>query len=114
MGWYRSRLPESSDPMRILSVPVFVLVEIVGAVVMLILSALGQRFGRKAQWLAIVFLGFLQASRDRLWFTKVLPVMTADSGIVPFLSASVIYMAGFSIGLLITQGIGSRQAARLA
>ncbi|MBV8892326.1 MAG: protein kinase [Acidobacteria bacterium] len=113
LGWWRSRLAESSDPLGILSVPVFLLCTIVGAVVMLILSALGRRFGLKAQMLFIVFLGFLQPGRDRVWFTKFLPVMTADTSIMPFLSAAAIYMVGFSIGLMITQRIGSRRATRL-
>ena len=105
-GWWRSRLAESSDPLGIISVPVFVLVTIVGAVLMLILSALGRRFGWKAQLITIVLIGFVQAGRDRLWFTELLPVMTANSSIVPFLSGAAIYILGLSVGVLITQRIG--------
>jgi len=106
LGWWRSRLPESSDPLGIVSAPVFVLVAIVGAVVILILSAVGHRFGWKAQLLSIVLLALLQAGRDRVWFTKVLPVMTSETGMVPFLSGAAIYMIGFSVGLLCARWVG--------
>jgi serine/threonine protein kinase len=114
LGWWRSRLPESPDPLRIVSVPVFVLVAVVGTVVMLMLLALGRRFGWKGQFAVVVLLAFLQATRDRIWFTAVLPVMAADVGIVPFLSAVAIYIAGLSIGLLIARRIGAGTQKRPA
>jgi serine/threonine protein kinase len=106
LGWWRSRLPESSDPLRIVSVPVFVLVTIVGTVLMLILLALGRRFGWKGQSVLIILIAFGQPARERIWFTTFLPVMTVDAGIVSFLAAAAIYIAGLSFGLLIAKRIG--------
>jgi len=81
---------------------------------MLMLLALGRRFGWKGQFAVVVLLAFLQATRDRIWFTAVLPVMAADVGIVPFLSAVAIYIAGLSIGLLIARRIGAGTQKRPA
>ncbi len=108
LGWWRSRLPESVDPLKVLSFPVLVLVAGAEAAVILVLLEVGRRFGWKAQVSGIILLAFYQALRERIWFTKILPVMTVDSGILPFLAAATIYLAGQSLGVLVAQRIGAR------
>ncbi len=110
LGWWHSRFPETADPLGIISAPVFVLVAVVGTVVMLVLLALGRRFGWKAQSVLILLIGFGQPLRDRIWFTTILPAMKVDAGIGPYLAAAGAYMAGLSLGLLIAQRIsGGKQ-----
>ena len=107
LGWWRSRLPESVDPLKVLSLPVLVLVAGAEAAVILVLLAVGRRFGWKAQVSGIILLAFYQALRERIWFTKILPVMTVDSGFLPFLAAATIYLAGQWLGVLVAQRIGA-------
>ncbi len=108
MGWWHSRLPESADPLKVLSFPVLVLVAGAEAAVILVLLAVGRRFGWKAQVSGVILLAFYQALRERIWFTKILPVMMVDSGILPFLAAAAIYLVGQSLGVLVAQRIGAK------
>jgi hypothetical protein len=112
LGWWHSRLPESPDPLKLLSLPVFMLLAIVGTVLMLILLAVGRRFGWKVQSVLIVLVAFGQPLRERIWFTTILPVMRVDAGIVPYLAAAAAYIAGLSLGLLIAQRIGGSKQDR--
>jgi serine/threonine protein kinase len=114
LGWWHSRLSESSDPLQLLSLPVFMLLAIVGTVLVLILSALGRRFGWKAQSVLILLIGFGQPLRDRIWFTTILPAMKIDAGIWPYLAAAGAYTASLSLGLLIAQRISPGKQDRPA
>ena len=80
---------------------------------MLILVAVGRRFGWKGQSLLIILVAFGQPLRERIWFTTMLPVMTTEAGLVPYLAAAAFYAAGLSVGLLIAQSIGGKKWNRL-
>ncbi len=109
LGWVRSLLPPDPDPLRIVSVPAFIVGTLAGTVVMLIAMALRRRFGPRGQLLFVVLLAFAQAGRDRVWFGRILPLMAVNWHTVPFLSTVAIYIAALSIGLLIAQQIGKRR-----
>jgi hypothetical protein len=110
LGWIRSLLPPDPDPLRIVSVPAFIVCTLAGAVVMLIAMALGRRFGRTGQLLFVVLLAFVQAGRDRVWFGRILPLMAVSWNAAPFLSTVAIYIAALSIGLFIAQRIGTSRS----
>jgi hypothetical protein len=107
LGWWQSQVEGTRDPLQMLSLPVFVFVAFAGGLAMLVLLAVGRRFGWKGQALAIVLLALYQAIRERIWFTAILPLMTANSAVGPVLTAVAIYIAGLSLGLLISRKFGS-------
>jgi serine/threonine protein kinase len=111
MGWWRSQVSEAPDPLQLLSLPVLILVAFAGAAAMLVLLAVGRRFGWKVQVAAVVLLAFYQAIRERIWFTAILPLMKAESDVLPLLTAVAIYTAGLSLGLVITRNIGGEKLA---
>ena len=108
LGWVRSLLPPDPDPLRILSVPAFLVCTLAGALVMLLAIALGRKFGSKGMLLFVLLLAFAQAGRDRVWFGRILPLMAVSWGAVPYLSGVAIYIAALTIGLLIAQRIGRK------
>jgi serine/threonine protein kinase len=110
LGWVRSLLPPDPDPLRLVSVPAFIVGTLAGTVVMLIAMALGRRFGRRGTLIFVVLVAFLQPGRDRVWFGRILPLMAVSWETVPFLSAVAIYLAALSIGLLIAQRIGTQRS----
>jgi len=105
-GWWRSRFPESPDPLKLFSFPLWILEAVVGAVLLLALRAIGFRYGWKGQAIFICLISF-QGIRERVWFTMILPIMTADWGFPAILCSAAIYMIGLTLGLVIARQIGS-------
>jgi hypothetical protein len=112
LGWWRSRIPESQDPLRILSVPALVICAFAGTILMLILLALGRRFGWKAQLVLVALIALGQPIRERIWFTIILPVMTVDTGSAAYFVAATTYFATLVLGLLVARIVGRPKSTK--
>jgi len=83
LGWSRSRVPADSDPLMLFS-PWLWLVTTLGAMALLLaMSKVGSRFGWKGQAVLLVIVGLWQETRERIWFTAILPALTYAPGLMP-------------------------------
>jgi hypothetical protein len=101
LGWWRSRFAGTEDPLLLLVpgfLPVYVLV---GALLLLLLSFIGRRFGWKAQVISLLVLGLYQASRERVWYGTLLPALTFEPGPLPLLGSTAMLALGAAIGLAV-------------
>ena len=113
MGWWRSALPETPDPMTQFSIVILV----GGGVLFLVSWRISRRFGWLGQFvmLPIASLGF--AFRDRIWWEHFTRIMVATPGIVPLLADAALLAVGLVIGhvamRLIAGPAGKDRLARL-
>ena len=85
---------------------------LVGAALLLVLSAIGRRFGWKGQALSLVLLGFGQTARERVWFGEFIPALTFEPSLVStFVSASIMITTGVT-ALLVMRLISGPDASR--
>ncbi|MEJ7608737.1 MAG: hypothetical protein WKF37_21315 [Bryobacteraceae bacterium] len=100
-GWWRSNLVETADPLLLFVPYTWFIFVIAGMALLLLASIIGRRFGWKGQ---VVFLGifaFFQATRERIWFSKIIPALTYEPGLLPIVSGTAMLFAGGVIGLCV-------------
>jgi eukaryotic-like serine/threonine-protein kinase len=112
LGWWRSRFAGNPDPMVIFSPLTWLLLAFGGTVLLLMLSMIGRRFGWKGQALVLVAIGLAQETREHVWFTTVLPVLTYEPGPIPILGGAAMLIASCVMGLLVMRLIAGPNPVR--
>ena len=110
-GWWHSRIAGHPDPLMLFSLLSWLTCSLIGAVLLLLLSMAGRRFGWKGQSLALVLLGFGQPFRERLWFGEFIPAVAFDASVVSTLASAGMLMAAGVIALLVMRAISGPEAS---
>jgi len=101
MGWWRSRFPETPDPVSLFSVPVmFAILAFAGGMILLLTWRAARRFGWMGQ-AACVLAVALSAIRDRIWWDGFMRMMAIQSGFRPLLADITLLGLGFAVGLAV-------------
>ena len=108
LGWWRSKVDAKADPLMLFSPWTLLVLCLVGAALLLILSAIGRRFGWKGQALSLAALALGQPLRERIWFGEFIPALTYQPGAIPILGSAGILLAAGVIALLVMRLIGGR------
>ena len=108
LGWWRSKVDAKADPLMLFSPWILLVLCLVGAALLLILSAIGRRFGWKGQALSLAALALGQPLRERIWFGEFIPALTYQPGAIPILGSAGILLAAGVIALLVMRLIGGR------
>lgn len=111
LGWWYSRIPGNSDPLKLTSGPSVPTYFILGLTVMWVLYMIGRRLGRPGTGIALVLLGLGTAALPRVAFEYIIPVLTFDGGAVAFLATAAISAASGGIGLAVLRSIGGMNQA---
>jgi len=101
LGWWRSQVAANADPVMLFSPWNGLMLSLVGAALLLILSAIGRRFGWKGQALLLVALAIGQPMRERLWFGEFIPALTYQPGAIPILGSVGMLLAAGAIALMV-------------
>ena len=101
LGWWRSQVAANADPFMILSPWTGLLLSLIGAALLLILSAIGRRFGWKGQALLLMALALGLPMRERIWFGEFIPALIYQPGAIPILGSAGMLLASGAIALLI-------------
>jgi hypothetical protein len=106
LGWWRSRFLNSPDPLLVLSPWTWLTYPVFGMLFLLLLSAIGHRFGWKGQAIALVVFALYQEPRERVYFAALLPALIYQPGFIPILSGAAMLIAGGMMGLLVIRLFG--------
>jgi hypothetical protein len=113
LGWWRSRFPDTPDPLLVLSPWTWLTFPVFAMLFLLLLSAVGHRFGWKGQLIALVAFGLYQEPREHVYFSTFLPALIYQPGLTPILSGAGMLIAGGIMGLLVMR-LFSRSDSRTA
>ncbi len=106
LGWWRSPIAGNADPLGIFSPWTAVVLALMGAAVLLGLSAIGRRFGWKGQGVALVALALGQTVREHIWFGAIIPALTFQAGVFPILGSVGIFIGVSLVGLVVMRLVG--------
>ena len=115
MGWWRSRNPDLPEPLVVLGVPIWrsplswIAAAVAQTAVLFLFAWVWRRWGWR--W-ALVFLAVwttYQVSRERFYFTYVLPAIVFEPGFVPLATELAIFAAGGLLGLLAMRVIAEKK-----
>lgn len=101
LGWWHSRFQNTPDPLTVLNPWTWLTFPVFGMLFLLLLSALGRRFGWKVQAGAIALFGLYQEPREHVYFSTFLPALTYRPGLTPILGGAAMLAAGVTAGLLV-------------
>jgi hypothetical protein len=111
VGWWHSRIPSNSNPLKLTSAPSIPTFCILGLTVMWVLYMIGRRLGWPGTGIALVLLGLGTAALPRIVFGYIIPVLTFDGGAAAFLATAAISAAAGGIGLAALRSIGGMKQA---
>ena len=100
-GWWHSRIPGNSDPLRLASPPSTLIYCAFGGAVMWMLTMTGRRFGRRGTGIGLVLLGLGTALGERIAFGTIIPALAFDGSAVSFLSTAALTAAAGWLGLAV-------------
>jgi serine/threonine protein kinase len=106
LGWWHSRLPNTSDPLFLLTPATLVLYLLLATVLLLILSAIGRRYSWRGEVLGLIALSLYQAPREHVWYGTIIPALTFAPGPVPIAGSAAMLAAGGALGLLAMNSFG--------
>lgn len=106
-GWWHSRIPGNSDPLRLASPPSTLIYCAFGGAVMWMLTMTGRRFGRRGTGIGLVLLGLGTALGERIAFGTIIPALAFDGSAVSFLSTAALTAAAGWLGLAVMRLIGA-------
>jgi serine/threonine protein kinase len=101
LGWWRSRFRDTPDPLMVLSPWTWLTYPVFGMLFLLLLSAIGRRFGWKGQAIALVAFGLYQEPREHAYFSTFLPALSYQPGLTPILGGAAMLITGGVVGLLV-------------
>jgi hypothetical protein len=101
LGWWRSRVPGTWDPLLILTPVTLLLFAFVGTLLLLILSAIGRRYGWRGQAIAIIAFSVYQAPREHFWYGTIIPALNFQPGPAPILGSAAMLAAAGLMGLCV-------------
>jgi hypothetical protein len=114
MGWWRSRFPDTPDPLSLFSWLPFGYA-VIGAVGMLIFWRIARRFGWKGQVVVFVGVAFAFAMRERFWFDQFMQLMIMPFGTIPVAVDAAFGTLAFALGYAMMRVIaGPARSDRLA
>ena len=101
LGWWHSRIPQAPDPLSFFSPWLWLAYPLAGAALMLIMTLVGRRFGWKGQILAVALIAFWQETRERVWWSLIVPVLNFAPGPLSLIAGIAILFVGGALGLLL-------------
>jgi serine/threonine protein kinase len=108
MGWWRSRFAENPDPFSLFSPPlVFLIVLLQGVVFLLASWRVSRRYGWVGTTCILTSTGLI-AVRDRLWWDRLMQMMTVAWGIVPVGTDAALLASGYALGYAAMRLIAGR------
>ena len=112
LGWWRSRIAGTPDPLMLFSPWIWLTAPLAGAAILIALSLFGRRYGWKLQALLFLIIGVMSEVRERLWFTILLPALTYDQGWRPVFFGAAITLTSGALGLLVMRIIAGPDTAQ--
>ena len=112
LGWWRSRVAGTPDPLSLFSPFIWLGYSLAGMALLLIVFMIGRRFGWKSQVAFIGALGFFIELRERFWFSVILPALTYKIGSAPVVGSAALIIAGGLSGLLVMRVIAGTDARK--
>jgi hypothetical protein len=101
LGWWRSRVPGTMDPLLILTPMTLLLFALIGTLLLLILFAIGRRYGWRGQAIALIAFSLFQAPREHFWYGTIIPVLNFQPGAAPIVGSAAMLAAAGLMGLLV-------------
>ncbi len=106
LGWWRSRIAGNADPLGLFSPWICLQWVMTGIAVLLILSAIGRRFGRKGQAASLLALATFQMVHEYFWFGEIIPAVIFQPGVIPILGRAGLFIGVTLIAILVMRLIG--------
>jgi serine/threonine protein kinase len=98
-GWWRSAFPETPEPLMLLSLPIALLVIMMGSGVLFLISwRVARRFGWAGQVAMLLGAPIYLATRDRVWWQHFMRMMVATPGVGPVLGDAAFFLVGLVLG----------------
>jgi hypothetical protein len=108
MGWCRSRFAENPDPFSLFSPPLLFLIVLLQGVAFLLGSwRVSRRYGWVGTACMLTSAGLI-AVRDRLWWDRLMQMMTVAWGLVPVASDAALLASGYALGYAVMRLIAGR------
>jgi serine/threonine protein kinase len=101
LGWWHSRFRNMRDPLGVFSPSIGLTFFLAGMLFVMVLSLIGRRFGWKGQATFLVASSLYLETRERIYFSRILPALTYQSGLIPILAGAAILVAGGVSGLVV-------------
>jgi hypothetical protein len=101
LGWWRSRVPATTDPLLILTPVTLLLFALVGTLLLLVLSEIGRRYGWRGQAIALVIFSVFQAPREHFWYGTIIPALNFQPGPAPIFASAAMLAAAGLMGLIV-------------
>lgn len=114
LGWWRSRVPGSADPLMVMAPATYFLYWFIAVLLLLLAWAVGRRFGWKGQALALIGFGLLQESREHIWYGQIIPAMTFESDPFQLMCGAAMLVAGGALGVIVMRLIVRRDRLSVA
>ncbi|HYP12471.1 MAG TPA: serine/threonine-protein kinase [Bryobacteraceae bacterium] len=108
LGWWRSRVEATPDPLGLFRPFIWPGYTVAAAALLLLAFLAGRRFGTKGQAVFLLVLGLYVELRERVWFSVVLPALSYGDSVSEILASAAIITAGGFVGLLIMNFIAER------
>ena len=118
LGWWRSQVAEIPEPLVVFGEPIWRspyvwIASCLGLAALMFLAAwIQRRYGWT--WAAILMsvLSVYQVTRERIWFSVILPAIDLEPGWGPYLTETAIFAAGGFAGLLAMRVITGEKRSR--
>lgn len=107
-GWWRSRMSSLADPMQPFGPYTWILITLGLTAVMFLLSWIHKRFGWKGVLVFLPVFSLYQVTRERFWFSIIIPLITYQPGWTPVLTEAFIFGMGGLMALLVMRRIRSK------
>jgi serine/threonine protein kinase len=116
MGWWRSRFPDTPDPLSLFSEPLLPFgYAVVGALGLLVVWRIARRFGWVGYAVVFVVVGVSFAVRERFWFDRFMQVMNMPFETIPVAVDAAFGTLAFALGYAVMRVIaGPARSDRLA
>jgi hypothetical protein len=101
LGWWHSRFRNMPDPLGIFNPSTGFMFSLAGMLFVMLSSLIGRRFGWKGQATFLVASSLYLETRERVYFSRILPALTYQSGLIPIVAGAAITVGGGVIGLLV-------------
>ena len=106
LGWWRSRIAGNADPQGLFSPWICLQWVMTGIAVLLILFAMGRRFGEKGQAALLLAMAAFQIVHEHFWLGEFIPAIVFQPGVIPILGRAGLFIGVSLIAILVMRMIG--------